>query len=126
MRLLQWLPGGEGARVYPSMYWAGVCESQYALGRWVYPSMHWPGGCLPGGCLPRWVSAHGVFAQGVSCLPRGVSAQGCLTGGGGLPRGYFPSACWDTCPPVNRMTDACENKTLRTVILDVIVFFEET
>ena len=48
------------------------------------------------------------------CLPRGLSARGCLPGGG-LPGtsaqggvclgGVCPSACWNTIPPVNRMTD---------------------
>ena len=58
-----------------------------------------PRGCLFRGCLPRagvcpgLVSAQGVSAQGVSawgCLPRVVSVY----------------------PPVNRITDRCENITL--------------
>ena len=50
------------------------------------------GVCLGGVCLERWVSAQG---EGVFAWEGGVSAQ----------RGCLPSACWDTHPPVNRMTD---------------------
>ena len=56
-----------------------------------------PGGVCPGRCLPR-----GVFAQVVSArrgLPRGVSARGVSAGG----------VC--QTPPMDRMTDACENIT---------------
>ena len=83
--------------------------SQYALGRGLcipactgqggglYPSMHWEVG---------WVSQH-ALGRGVypsmhlegGCLPKG-----CLPGGGCLPN--TPS------PPVDRVTDACENITL--------------
>ena len=45
----------------------------------------------------------GGSARGVSA--RGVSAWG-----------VCPSACWDTHTPVNRITDACENKTLRDYV----------
>ena len=64
--------------------------SQHSLGKGecVYISQH----ALGGGGI--------VSAQGVG-LP-GVSAQ---------ERGVCPSACWDR-PPVDRMTDACENITL--------------
>ena len=62
---------GQGG-VYPSMYWAGMCVSQHALG--------------------RGVSAQGVSAQG-ECLPKGVSAWGvCLPRGRGVcPGGVYPS-----------------------------------
>ena len=54
-----------------------------------------------GGCLPRGVSAQGrVVCPGWGCLPSGVSAWGCL------PRGCTP-------PPMDRMTDACENITFQ-------------
>ena len=56
-----------------------------------------PGGCLARGCLPRGCLAGGVFAQGGV----GVCPGGCLPGG----------AC-ARHPPVNRMTDTCENITL--------------
>ena len=50
----------------------------------MYPSMHWAGGVYRS---MHW--AGGVSARG--CLPEGVSA---------------------TPPPLDRMTDACENITL--------------
>ena len=82
--------------------------------------------CIPVGCVPcaavtwgRGVSQH-ALGRGVS--DRGVFAQGVSDGvtmsdrGGGC----LPSTCWDTCPPVNRIIDACENNlaatTLRTLI----------
>ena len=72
--------------MYPSMHWAGGC---------VYPSMHWAGGVCLGGVCPGGVSAQGVSAQGGVCR-------------GGLPK------CMLGYPPlVNRITDACENITLR-------------
>ena len=67
-----------------------ACQGEFACQRGV---------CLPGGCLPaRGVSARqgefacqgGVYLRG-GCLPRGVSARH---------------------PPVDRMTDSCENITL--------------
>ena len=132
--------------MYRSMHWAGgmcipACTGQggvslHALDREVYPSMHWTGrcawgvsaqegvclgisaweGCLPGGvclggCLPR----KGVYQRGV-CLG-GMSAWGCLPGGV-CPGGVCRSACWNTPPPVNRITDACENITLRNYVAD--------
>ena len=63
----------------------------------------WGGGCLPGGvsaqrgCLPR-----GGVCPGV-CLPGGVSAQGA---------GVSAGVCLADTPPVDRMTDPCENITL--------------
>ena len=51
-----------------------------------------PRGCLPRGCLPKGVSASGGACLG-ECLLREMSAQrGCT-------------------PPMDRMTDACENIT---------------
>ena len=42
--------------------------------------------------------------------PPSPGGQGvCLPGG--VPGGVFPSACWDTPPTVESMTDACENNT---------------
>ena len=69
------------------LLWGGVCLGVSAQGG-VGPEVSASG-----------VSAQGVSAQGVSA--QGVSAQGCLPKGG----------IWQT-PPVNRMTDACENITL--------------
>ena len=64
-------------------------------GRWggMYPSMHWAGGCLLG------VSAQGGVCPGGVCPgdSAGMTAQ----------RGVC-----QTPPPVNRMTDTCENITL--------------
>ena len=63
-----------------------------------------PGGYLPGGGVPAW-------RGGVPAWRGGVSAGGRDSCWGGVPaRGvclvrYSP-------PPVNRMTDACENITL--------------
>ena len=67
--------------------------------------------CIPVGCVPSaavavcWggVSARGCLPGG--CLPGGVCLEGVCPGG--LPKcmlGYTP-------PPVNRMTDVCENIT---------------
>ena len=53
-------------------------------GGWVYPSMHWAGGVCPGGCL---------------------------SGGGGV-LDVCPGEEVSAAPPVDRMTDACENITL--------------
>ena len=59
----------------------------------ISPSMHCAGVCL----------ARGVSSLGGVCLARG----GCLLcQGGGIP------ACTEADPPVNRITDACENITL--------------
>ena len=69
--------------VYPSMYWAGGCVSQHALGR----------GVCPGGCLAGGVSAVGVSAQGVSAL-------GCL------PGGCLPGEC-GRHPRDQRQTSPC-------------------
>ena len=97
-----------------------------------------PGGCLPRGvsvrgCMPR---AGGVSTWGVSaqvgcllwgevcpggCLPRGMFAQvgvfsgRCIPRGGGVClRGVYPGGCLPKVgvPTVNRITDACENRTL--------------
>ena len=67
-----------------------------------------PGGVCPGGCLLAgrggvWGGSASVHA-GI-CLPRGSLLQ-CMLGyvcpaGGGV----CPSACWNTHPPVNRMTN---------------------
>ena len=74
----------------------------------VSPSMLCSGGCLPGPgggvCLlgPGW----SCLVLGGGCLPgpkRGVPAW---SGGGGIP------SCTKADPPVNRITDACENTTL--------------
>ena len=101
------------------------------------------GGCLPRGCLSRGyvclgsvsaggclhrgvylgVSALGVSAQG-GCLPSIVSAQGgvCLAGvclgGVCLGWGAYPGGC--TPPPVDRMTDACENITFPQLLLRMV------
>ena len=57
------------------------------------------GGCLlRRGCLP----GRGVSAQEGGVCPEGVSAQG----------GVCPEGCLSDTPPVDRMTDACENITL--------------
>ena len=69
------------------------------------------GGCLLGGCLPREDVCLGDDRPGVVC-PGGVCPGLCLPGdvypGGVSARGI---CVWQT-PPVDRMTDACENITL--------------
>ena len=50
------------------------------------------GDICPGGYLPGDVSQHA------------------------LGRGVCPSACWDTHPPMDRMTDRCKNITLRNYV----------
>ena len=91
--------------------------------------------CIPVECVPSAavaISGGGVCLGGV-CL-EGVCPGGCLPGnispGGSLPRGYLPGVSdqgkcvfpgvsaqgslpgWGVChPPVNRITDACENIT---------------
>ena len=86
--------------------------------------------CIPAGCVPStavavcWggMSAWGVSAQG-RVSPRGVSVQGGLPRGvcpgGCLPgrclpggRGCLPQCMLGYTPPVNKITDACENITL--------------
>ena len=78
-----------------------------------------PVGCVPSaevtferGCLPRGC----VSAQGVCVCPGGVSAGGGVCPGGVFLVGCLPGGCLPQCmlgytPPVNRMTDACENIT---------------
>ena len=90
---------GQGC-VYRSMHlaggvsaWGGVC----------------PGGVYPGGVCPWGMSAQKVSAQG-GCLLKGEAAWGVSTQGVSA-WGCLPSACWDI-PPMDRMTDACENITL--------------
>ena len=63
-----------------------------------------PGVCLPGRCLP------GGYLPG-RCLPRGVSARGV---------GVYPSMHWGRHPPVNRITDACENITFPQLLLRTV------
>ena len=61
--------------------------------------------CIPLGCIPS-----AVVAISGGCLSRGVSAWTCL------PRG---SVCLGVCtpPPVDRMTDSCENITFPQLLL---------
>ena len=59
--------------------------------------------CWEGVYPEGWVSAQGVSARGVSAKV-GVCLGGCLLGG------FQCSKIWR--PPVNRITDACENITL--------------
>ena len=61
--------------------------------------------CIPVGCV---LSAAVAAGRGVSTRGVGVSAWG----------GVCPSACWDTVPLVNRMTDACENITFPHYVAD--------
>ena len=76
-------------------------------------------GDLPrAGCLPRkGVCSGGGCLRGRRCVCQGGV---CVCLGGVCPGGVSPSACWDTHPSVNRMTDACENinfpQLLRAVI----------
>ena len=64
-----------------------------------------------GVCLPRVSAGGGVCPGG---LPRGVSA-----GGGVCPK----ISPFHTHPPVNRMTDTCENNLAATTIRMVIYAF---
>ena len=99
---------GQGC-VYPSMHWPGG----------VYPSMHWAGGVSAWGCVPRECipacTGQGVCLPG-GCLPKGVSAQGVSTGGvclgGGVCQWCLPQCMLGNTPPMNRITDTCENITL--------------
>ena len=78
-------------------------------------------GRLGEGCLPRG----GVCLEGV--CPRGMSAQGGCLARGCLARG---SVCpGEVCaqggvhlhPPVDRMTDACENITFAQLLLWTVI-----
>ena len=76
----------------------------------MYPSMHCTGGVyIPactgqGVCIPACTEQGGVWPGG--CLPGGV-----VCWGGGLFAGGV--VCWGCLPhpPVDRMTDTCENIT---------------
>ena len=71
--------------------WGRGCVFQHALGGGVCVSQHAQGGVCPGGCLSE------------GCLPRGVSVQESgLSALGGCP----------PPPPVNRITNGCEDITL--------------
>ena len=77
--------------------------------------------CIPVGCVLSTavaisegsvrlgVSAQGVSAQGGVC--RGASVGG-VSQGGVCPGGVCPGECLPHHPPVNRISDACENITL--------------
>ena len=76
---------GQGVCIPVCTGWGGV--SQHALGR---------------GCLPRGVCAQGgCVCRGGVCLPRRGVYIPAYTGQGGV----YPSACWDTPPPMNRILD---------------------
>ena len=64
-------------------------------------------GCLPGlgGCLPGPGGGSLVPGEGITCLVPG----GCLSGPGGV---VVSQHALRQTPPVNRITDACENITL--------------
>ena len=70
----------------------------------------WSGGCtLSGGC---------TWSQGGVPGPGGTWSGGCTWSRGGVPgpRGVYlvwGGCTWSRTPPVNRMTDACKNITLR-------------
>ena len=98
--------------------------------------MYLPGG-IPdwGGTCQRGVYLHmgGVPARRGVYLPEGgCTWLGGVPAQGGVPAGgvYLPGpggCAWSgTPPPVNRMTDACENITLaKTSFRPVIKFFEQ-
>ena len=67
------------------------------------------GGVCPAGCLPGGVCL-GVSAQGDVCLPMGVSAQG----------GVYLGVSARPPIPMDRMTDACENKTFPQLLLRTV------
>ena len=86
--------------------------------------------CIPAvaiswGCLPREVSVWGVSAQGVGVCPGGMSAQRVSAQGGCLPPEGVSAhgvSGWGVCqtPPVDRMTDACENITFLQLLLRTV------
>ena len=89
------------------------------------------GGGLParrGVCHGEGMSARGCLPRRV-CLPEGVSAQGqCVCQGGVYPgrclhRGcLLGGVCWGCTPPppVNRITDRCENITFPKLHLRMV------
>ena len=110
---------------------------------WPIASCIWCWGCLPRGCMLR------VSAQGGVC-PGGVCPVGVCPGGAMWPtpsciwcylyavltptecqhqcsRLYSggwscdPSACWDTTPHVNRVTDRCKNITFLQLRLRAVI-----
>ena len=125
---LQWLSGGvcPGGCLQVGVYPGGMCGCQWGcLTGGVYPKAAgsaqgavWPvrgvclgvstqgDVCLPGGCLPR----EEVFAQGEGVC-QGVSSQGGFYRGCVCPGGCLPQCMLGYTPPVDRMTDACENIT---------------
>ena len=73
----------------------------------------------PGRSLSRAVSVQGRSLSRGGLSPGEVSVQGALCPGGSLSGGSVSrwvsvqgGLCQGDCPPVNRMTDACENITL--------------
>ena len=106
-------------------YWNAICGVYYFFHRlikqecipvvyvpatrWLYARVCFPGGCVcSGGCVcPRG----GVCSRGGDCLLRGCLLPGGVCSGGCLLPGGIP-ACTEADPPVNKMTDACENITL--------------
>ena len=110
-----WPPNTEATRMHSSRMRTircsghrgegGVCPDGRAAVWGVCPGgcAQCPGGVCPGGCLPRGCLPRGCVCPG-GCLPGGVSAQGDVCQGGVSPVHAHP--------PVNRMTDACENITL--------------
>ena len=66
--------------------------------------------CIPVGCVP----SAAVAVSGV-CVPRG-----CLPVGGGLPGGVSDIGGGVHLPPVDRMTDTCENITFPQLLLRTV------
>ena len=91
-----------------SHYWGGVWAWSASISPWVCAWIWSPSisplevGLEGGVSLAGGSPWRGVSLEGVGCLLGG----GCLLGRGGIP------ACTEADPPVNRMTDACENITL--------------
>ena len=110
----------------------------------MYRPLQWPSGrwgLLPGGVPARGCASWGVYLlggvpargvylpRGVYLLRGGVPAWGCtypgrvyLPSGVGLsaPGGVSQHALGQTPPPVNRITDACENITFPQLLLRTV------
>ena len=69
--------------------------------------------CIPVGCVPSAAGRLGGRVSVGGCPPGGVCPGGCLPGGVCLGGAHLP--------PVDRMSDACENITFPQLLLRTVM-----